>query len=368
MSRAAAEDLAPVLADDRVAGLFRGLDFARVDDQAGNISSLIQEIWRLFLVAMMVAMVVEAGLCLPRPAARGRRRHHERLPIPHLPLDARGRWRCRSSLVAASRPASASSPGGAAATAARWGCSSSCGSRWSCLAAVMLNQPEWIEEYRPEEKPSVAVLWDASPSMDTRDVVARGKPLDARPGPAREADRRRWPNRPPGLKLRERMNVVVQPFSPAQAGHGHRSARAPGPGARQDPEPARHRPGLRRRLERRAAAGAGRGPAAGQGRARLRRRRWAARPACPTSSCSSLDAPTFGVAGKSVRIPFTIESSLAARVRHHGHAAVLRRRRGHQGSADRPDEPHQRLDRLEAAVDRRLHAHARGSQARRRDR
>ena len=34
----------------------------------GSISSLIQEIWRLFLVAMMVAMVVEAGLCLPKPA------------------------------------------------------------------------------------------------------------------------------------------------------------------------------------------------------------------------------------------------------------------------------------------------------------
>jgi hypothetical protein len=68
VSRAAAEDLAPVLADGRVAQLFRGLDFARVDDRAGNISSLIQEIWRLFLVAMMVSMVVEAGLCLPRPA------------------------------------------------------------------------------------------------------------------------------------------------------------------------------------------------------------------------------------------------------------------------------------------------------------
>jgi hypothetical protein len=71
VTRAAAEDFAPVLANDRVAGLFRGLDFARVDDQAGNISSLIQEIWRLFLVAMMVAMVVEAGLCLPRPRPTG---------------------------------------------------------------------------------------------------------------------------------------------------------------------------------------------------------------------------------------------------------------------------------------------------------
>jgi hypothetical protein len=70
VSRASAEDLAPVLADGRVAALFRGLDFARVDARAGNISALIQETWRLFLVAMMVAMVVEAGLCLPRPRPR----------------------------------------------------------------------------------------------------------------------------------------------------------------------------------------------------------------------------------------------------------------------------------------------------------
>ncbi|MDR3637493.1 MAG: BatA domain-containing protein [Isosphaeraceae bacterium] len=68
VNRSPAEDSARVLADGRVAGLFRGLDFARVDDQAGNLSSLIQEIWRLFLIGMMVALVVEAALCLPKTA------------------------------------------------------------------------------------------------------------------------------------------------------------------------------------------------------------------------------------------------------------------------------------------------------------
>ena len=53
-------------ADDRVASLFKGLDFSRVDDRAGSLAGLIQEIWRLFLLAMMVALLVEAGLCLPR--------------------------------------------------------------------------------------------------------------------------------------------------------------------------------------------------------------------------------------------------------------------------------------------------------------
>ena len=68
VNRAAGEASAPVLADRRVADLFKGLDYARVDDKAGSVGSLIQEIWRLFLVAMMVAMVAEAALCLPKLA------------------------------------------------------------------------------------------------------------------------------------------------------------------------------------------------------------------------------------------------------------------------------------------------------------
>ena len=67
VNRSSAEDSAPALADARVAELFKGLDFARVDDKAGNFASLTQEIWRPFLIAMMAALVVEAGLCLPKP-------------------------------------------------------------------------------------------------------------------------------------------------------------------------------------------------------------------------------------------------------------------------------------------------------------
>jgi hypothetical protein len=49
-----------------------------LDDRAGNASSLIQEIWRIFLATMLVALVLEALLCVPKalpvsnalPAAR----------------------------------------------------------------------------------------------------------------------------------------------------------------------------------------------------------------------------------------------------------------------------------------------------------
>lgn len=65
INRTEAEDHVAVVADDRVAELFRGLDFNRVDDRAGSLAGLIQEIWRPFLIVMLVAMLVEAGLCMP---------------------------------------------------------------------------------------------------------------------------------------------------------------------------------------------------------------------------------------------------------------------------------------------------------------
>jgi hypothetical protein len=66
VNRAEAEDQAAVLPGERVEALFKGLDFTRVEDRAGSLAGLIQEIWRPFLVVMLIAMLVEAGLCLPR--------------------------------------------------------------------------------------------------------------------------------------------------------------------------------------------------------------------------------------------------------------------------------------------------------------
>jgi hypothetical protein len=66
VNRSRAEDHASILSDSQVAGLFQGLDFARVDDQAGNVKSLTREVWRIFLAAMLIAIVAEAALCIPR--------------------------------------------------------------------------------------------------------------------------------------------------------------------------------------------------------------------------------------------------------------------------------------------------------------
>ncbi len=59
------EDAPGTVEDKQLQELFAGLDFSRVDDSAGNLGSLIQEIWRFFMGSMIVALVVEAALCLP---------------------------------------------------------------------------------------------------------------------------------------------------------------------------------------------------------------------------------------------------------------------------------------------------------------
>jgi hypothetical protein len=73
LNRSAAEDSTLVLSEQENSRLFAGLDLVRFDSQADESSSLVNEIWRLFLVGMLIALLAEAILCMPkvRPAVRG---------------------------------------------------------------------------------------------------------------------------------------------------------------------------------------------------------------------------------------------------------------------------------------------------------
>jgi hypothetical protein len=66
VNRPIAEDHARVLTDTQVRELFVGLDFVRIDGSPGNDRGMIEEIWRMFLAMMMIAMLIEAVLCMPR--------------------------------------------------------------------------------------------------------------------------------------------------------------------------------------------------------------------------------------------------------------------------------------------------------------
>lgn len=71
LNRPALEDQPNVTNDETLSKLFENLSLDRVDDAAGNLATLIQEIWRIFLVSMMIALLLEAALCLPKVTALG---------------------------------------------------------------------------------------------------------------------------------------------------------------------------------------------------------------------------------------------------------------------------------------------------------
>jgi hypothetical protein len=66
VNRPVAEDAAEVVGDRQIETIFQGLSFSRFEQKAGGLGAIVEEVWRLFLVALIVALVVEGLLCLPR--------------------------------------------------------------------------------------------------------------------------------------------------------------------------------------------------------------------------------------------------------------------------------------------------------------
>lgn len=86
--------------------------------------------------------------------------------------------------------------------------------RWviAVLVAILLNQPEWRVLHQPDTKPVLSVLWDQSHSMDTRDVLKpgaeTGKAAQTRAEAVQDLLRAElW------APLRERFDIAMEPFS-----------------------------------------------------------------------------------------------------------------------------------------------------------
>jgi len=174
------------------------------------------------------------------------------------------------------------------------------------LAVVLFNQPEWVEQFRPHDKPTIAVLWDNSRSMGTRDQAG------ASPGSTEFVSRRESLNalvdsafwKP----LEERLAVAIQPFSDEQKATTNLY------------EPLTQAPQKFKNLRAIVLASDGDwndGKAPVEAASSLRLKdipvftlSVGSRSRLPDLELLSLDAPTFGLVGKSVRIPFTIESTL----------------------------------------------------------
>jgi hypothetical protein len=74
-----------------VESLFQGLVFNRFQQKAGGLGNIVEEVWRLFLMAVLVALAVEGLLCLPRRLSeRLPRKSSDRRP-PKVPAAQRAR-------------------------------------------------------------------------------------------------------------------------------------------------------------------------------------------------------------------------------------------------------------------------------------
>jgi hypothetical protein len=69
VNRSQAEDTAKAAPVETVDALFNGLSYRRIDVEVGDTSSLANELWRTFLIAMAIALIVEAVLSLPSKKA-----------------------------------------------------------------------------------------------------------------------------------------------------------------------------------------------------------------------------------------------------------------------------------------------------------
>ena len=184
--------------------------------------------------------------------------------------------------------------------------------RLATVAAVAftINQPEWLQEYRPNQTPTVAVLWDNSNSMTTEDVIDEERPAAA------PQSRQDWvapflDNQAIWNTISERFEVMFEPFSSTSGnvneGTDLHKALSDVLG---------NHPNLRS-VVMFSDGDWNQGDAPIRAASRLRMKNVpvfavsvGSQTRLPDVEVVSLDAPTFGVVGKPMRIPFAVRSSL----------------------------------------------------------
>ncbi len=175
--------------------------------------------------------------------------------------------------------------------------------------AVTLLQPEWRETFLPEHRPVVAVITDQSGSMETRDVLDPANP--SKPPRTRAevaaplADPAAW------VSLQERMEVIFQPFSWDREPPGEGTDLNAALDSLMEQQP---------HLAAVVLVGdgdwnAGDPPSAAATRLRMRDIPVFPVPtgsaeALPDVEISAFEVPVFAIAGKPLRIPFTLTSTL----------------------------------------------------------
>lgn len=173
--------------------------------------------------------------------------------------------------------------------------------------ALTLNQPEWREVFEPDDDPAIGILHDASGSMGTEDILDPEAPA-ATPKSRRESitslvTEEAW------QPLEESFRILIQPFS-TESNEGTDIGNALTDIVEQQPD-------LRGIvLFSDGDWNTGEPPSSAATRLRISKIPVFTVPVgsenrLPDIVVTAFDAPTFGISGKPVRLPFTLNSSLA---------------------------------------------------------
>lgn len=173
------------------------------------------------------------------------------------------------------------------------------------LAVFTLLQPEWTSEHLPTERPTLVVLRDVSGSMATRDEIPRDQPNAA--ALSRQTVAQPWGEVEAWSSLADRMQIEIEPFSSQlpDAARGTDLAAALQRAADRFPQ-------LRRIVM--ISDGdwnLGEQPAAVASRLRMKNIpvdtiAVGSPNRLPDLALTAADAPTYGVVGKTMRLPFRI--------------------------------------------------------------
>ena len=188
-----------------------------------------------------------------------------------------------------------------------------------CAVALVACQPEWLQQFLPKSEPTLLVLWDQSNSMSTEDVVNPDQPAAAAisrsEAIAKLTQQEFWEPLSQADENGERLNVVIEPFSSklddANKGTDINAALS----------------GLEQRYSNLRAVvlmsdgnwNIGGVPTEAATQLRMKdvpvfAIQAGSEASLPDLEVVSLDAPTFGVVDKPVRIPFSISSTMPREV------------------------------------------------------
>lgn len=176
------------------------------------------------------------------------------------------------------------------------------------VVALLLNQPEWVEQYKREGKPKVAVLVDRSHSMETADISSPG-------ATSRRELLKRSEIAEPLLReelwqpLRERFDVLVQPICSTEGDPGTNLFKP----LSDVVESASDLVGVVVVSD--GDWNEGPSPAKAANQLRMKDVRVVSIPIgsplrLPDIELKAISAPSIGIVGKELRVPFVIDSSL----------------------------------------------------------